>query len=666
MASTSPKVLVLHGRDSTVSRERVSTLVDRLRAAGLDCRIGTRTADADFVLLVWSGEEDFPASSALKLVLVLFEDAPAWSIPRPLQGFPQFRGDTEDGREELLRYLASFMVPKESILKGGYSRSAEEDGWMSHHYQHVSYEVPPPTPPPGAAPPPAEPEDPPRTAYARLDAPDVAVAEEEIEVVVGLAAEQSPGVAGPSMTRPDSSVGSYTLTVQLVAEGFRLRAGETWRRELEVTAKAAWPAAIFHLTPEPQEEEVRPRSLQALYTVSGQTMGMAFRPMVVKRSAEADVPELAGVPATDIAIQTDAVPPDLEVRISLDVQRDSLLLWTFSSCHPGLDLPDEPLRTDIGSNPKGFARLLVDRVNAKEGKKGIDRLLSGIGESVSAKIPGAFWSLLRAVATRVGGPPSVLILSAEPYVPWELAKVADPLLDPAAPPFLAAQANVGRWALPRQEEAAASRQRPPCNMGISAMAVVTGIYDRPGWSRLKEAEAEAEELGKRFKAGQVNAATQPVFDCLDGDPAADLLHFAVHGSYDPDGPQDGLMLVDGEVLDPLEVKGTRLARSPFVFLNACQVGSGNQTLGDYSGMAEAFLTAGASGVVAPLWSVKDTIARDIALFFYEKTAEEGMSPAAALREVRRSFLAENGLQSATWLAYQYFGHPSLKLRFSIP
>ena len=69
--------------------------------------------------------------------------------------------------------------------------------------------------------------------------------------------------------------------------------------------------------------------------------------------------------------------------------------------------------------------------------------------------------------------------------------------------------------------------------------------------------------------------------------------------------------------------------------------------------------------MAPLWSVKDTIAREIARSFYEKTAE-GMSPAEALREARKSFLPEASPQSATWLAYQYFGHPSLKLRFTIP
>jgi hypothetical protein len=39
-------------------------------------------------------------------------------------------------------------------------------------------------------------------------------------------------------------------------------------------------------------------------------------------------------------------------------------------------------------------------------------------------------------------------------------------------------------------------------------------------------------------------------------------------------------------------------------INACQVATGsNATFGGYVGLATAFLTAGARGVVAPLWNI---------------------------------------------------------------
>jgi CHAT domain-containing protein len=240
------------------------------------------------------------------------------------------------------------------------------------------------------------------------------------------------------------------------------------------------------------------------------------------------------------------------------------------------------------------------------------------------------------------------------------------LLDLAAPPFLAAQANVGRWVLPRQQHGSRQRPRqpPPTEVQVHAAVVISGVYDQPGWNRLVEAEGEADDLLEHYGATKVEASYPKVLSCLGGDPAAELLHFAVHGIYDPTSIQNGLMLTDGETLNPLLVAGSDLGQAPFVFLNACQVGQGNQILGDYSGLAAEFLTAGASGVVAPLWSIKDTVAREIARDFYAKTAGGAAGPAAALREARKAFKPGLAAQSATYLAYQFFGHPGLKLRFS--
>jgi CHAT domain-containing protein len=117
-----------------------------------------------------------------------------------------------------------------------------------------------------------------------------------------------------------------------------------------------------------------------------------------------------------------------------------------------------------------------------------------------------------------------------------------------------------------------------------------------------------------------------------------------------------------------------MAGRPFVFLNACQVGTGSEVLGDYSGIAAAFLNAGASGVIAPLWSVKDDIAKTVALEFYENTFA-GASVGESARAARAGFSSpvsppgdDNAAEdatadgpSATFMAYQYFGHPSLRL-----
>jgi hypothetical protein len=313
------------------------------------------------------------------------------------------------------------------------------------------------------------------------------------------------------------------------------------------------------------------------------------------------------------------------------------------------------MEVDIGNEPDLFLRDIITKMNAIEGQPGMYSRLMGIGLTIADELPAAFWAALAAVAARVGGPPTILFLSDEPYVPWELAVMEKPL-DDSLPPFLCAQAAVGRWILGQRYP----KLPPPSELSVSSMAVVSGIYQLPGWQRLYEAEEEAKEMAFTFGAAQVDANAQDVLSLLSGEPAAEIMHFAAHGKYDPNGEVDGLVLADGRALDEMQVKGSRLDGRPFVFLNACQVGSGNAVLGNYAGLAQAFLYAGASGVIAPLWSIDDATARDIAIRFYTQ-ALAGKTPAEILRAERAAFQREPNAASSTYLAYQFFGHPHLKL-----
>jgi len=141
------------------------------------------------------------------------------------------------------------------------------------------------------------------------------------------------------------------------------------------------------------------------------------------------------------------------------------------------------------------------------------------------------------------------------------------------------------------------------------------------------------------------------------------LHFSLHGKYDPGTAKQGLVLVDGEVIDPLVVKGGSLTEAPLVFLNACQVGTGQETLGDYAGLAESFLFAGASAVVAPLWSIDDEVASALAERFYAK-AFAGQSVAEIIRAERAAFGTGDDPNTSTLVAFQFFGHPAMHLEGS--
>ena len=71
-----------------------------------------------------------------------------------------------------------------------------------------------------------------------------------------------------------------------------------------------------------------------------------------------------------------------------------------------------------------------------------------------------------------------------------------------------------------------------------------------------------------------------------------------------------------QFLTPAELENGELDHGPFVFLNACQVGTDERVLGDYGGFASTLLRIGAVGVVAPLWNVKDDVAAAFARQFY--------------------------------------------------
>ena len=104
-----------------------------------------------------------------------------------------------------------------------------------------------------------------------------------------------------------------------------------------------------------------------------------------------------------------------------------------------------------------------------------------------------------------------------------------------------------------------------------------------------------------------------------------------------------------------------------VFLNACQVAGGQRSLGEYTGMAAALIGIEVGAVIAPLWKVDDTVAREVAEQLYRAVlGPERVSPAECLRRERRSTKGREGSPAGTRLAYLFFGHPLLRVDWSGP
>jgi hypothetical protein len=481
---------------------------------------------------------------------------------------------------------------------------------------------------------------------ARLDAPSVVELNQPFQVVAGLGI--TPDAETLQVLDSSSLDAANTFEVQVIADGFHLGQGD-WKQRLVRTDVDPYPtfALTLHATDSSQD---RHSLIQALFSINGATVGLAARLIRVRRPGDTTSPPAPPqFPGGSVSLP-DGVTPDLTVRITLSPISDARLLWSYSTPWE-VDVPSEPSPSSIGARPDEFAAQLIAGVPSHEGRADLTLFLRGVGRTIRDIMPTSFWNAYRdVIASRKGkGRPSVLFLSEEPYIPWELA-LADHVT--SEPVFLGCHAAVGRWVLRPNSDSV----MPPAIAAQKPLAVVVGNYS--GADALPGAVQEAHDLERLYGAVRVRARLDRLLACFEGRPPARILHFALHGVWAPGSGEDGLYLEDGQYLEPFVIRGASLSGVPLVFLNACEVGTGAQVLGSYGGTAEAFIAAGASGVIAPLWTVDDDEAREIALGFYSETF--GGTPAGeAMAELRSRF--DEASTVATAIAYQYFGHPLLRL-----
>ena len=98
-------------------------------------------------------------------------------------------------------------------------------------------------------------------------------------------------------------------------------------------------------------------------------------------------------------------------------------------------------------------------------------------------------------------------------------------------------------------------------------------------------------------------------------------------------------------------------KHPFVFLNACEVGRQVPGLAGVGGFAESFIDLGASAVIAPLWSVKDDLAHEIAREFYDRVGADSTQPFAEIMRSIRARAYDPLVGEDTYAAYCFYGDP---------
>ena len=398
---------------------------------------------------------------------------------------------------------------------------------------------------------------------------------------------------------------------------------------------------------------------------------IAFKSEVVEGSAaRTDQPvELEEKPEVAPLAENPPPPADLLLRVVRTAEANGLAFMVSSS------LPQLPLRSQPAGDlkltekdPQAFFTNRLQRLSdlaaaipdsTTDGRmvKEIESLGEGLFELLMPPLlQKIYWEQIKPLIDK-GDLKTMLIISDEPWIPWELIKPYlwnDASNTEEKADFLVEQVVLSRWL---------ARPLPP-PLEVTAAALVAPDVN------LASVQAETTfftELSSQHHVtlqGPLDERDKVIDSLRDGE--FQILHFATHGSFDAaNADQSELTLADGS-LTPADLMGGDLRgirmRRPLVFLNACHSGQVALSLTGLGGWADKFFReARASAFVGTLWEVSDELAAEFAASFYTALAG-GKTLGEALRAARQQ-IREKEKANPTWLAYSLYGDPNGKVTF---
>jgi hypothetical protein len=397
-------------------------------------------------------------------------------------------------------------------------------------------------------------------------------------------------------------------------------------------------------------------SVKALFVYDNQLIGSARRELEVQGASDGTSP-VSGAVSSPCRMKLPGPETAVDITVSVNHKRDGTLEWTLVAPAYPKRIAIQKLETTL-PDARQFAGDLMRDLKTQKFSGPLARVvLETAGQEVASLMPSEFFDVLGTVYKKIGRTPTLLLLTNETYVPWELAYISEPL-EPGAPPFLAAQTVMGRWL-----EDSDVMLPPSASLEVKRITAVASEYGlNSGQAKLLEALAEQRMMCEQWGAIALEAKSSDMTAMITGMRiTGHLVHFAVHGYSDPAANNQTLLLADKTQLPAAAMTGAykcgETPRFSFVFLNACQVGTPGRSLGHAGGFPGVLVRGGTLGFIAPLWDVDDAIAREGAEAFYRETFTTGASVGATLHARRRQY--DNG--STTPIAYIYYGHPGLRL-----
>lgn len=366
----------------------------------------------------------------------------------------------------------------------------------------------------------------------------------------------------------------------------------------------------------------------------------------------------------------DVRPPDLEMQVRTKSEHGrTWFKYTLDSPTGVVGFSHYAVTGPIfHGNPDEFHRYMLNKIEQLGDRldfdgsclldDGIDRKLVNFGRALWRElIPPEICSAYREIRESVH---SWMIISDEPWIPWELIKPYDAsrpedILDDD---FLALRFELTRWL--------AGKSTPVREIAVRSFAALETAdlpqakeerillddlaRSSPGWAGEAPSCDSAGELLRYLETCQVQ-----------------LIHFMGHGTHEASqADESGIPLPDGSAFRPGDLEGPVATQirlnQPLVFLNTCWAGQQGWSLTRLGGWAFRWVgVCGCSAFVAPMWPVRSQIALSFARTFYDALAS-GVPLGKAAWEARRQIYQERSGDPSV-LAYAVYGHPHTRVKF---
>ena len=465
------------------------------------------------------------------------------------------------------------------------------------------------------------------------------------------------------------------VLVQISAPGFDILNSPL--QSTPVLPDADSPPLVFDLRP----TQVGGSSISFDFFQYGEPLGTVSFPIETTAYEVAEGPEPRRT--TPLAGPGDALPPDIVLHIAYEPNLPAL---RFTLLRDGgaswQTFPPKQLNGDPAAHAAEFYRRITalarsddptaDLANRTFGaanggdsrgvlqSEDIDRRLRQLGQNLWRELIPKDLQDIYAREREDWRDRTLLVLSDEPHIPWELLWPYGQGWSDDGP--WCETLRLTRWL--RCDDQGNGNAKPPVHLHLSPVALIA-----PTDSMLPAAQTERTELAGLFSTRGIQdiSPAEPtwsgVMDFLEGGDYH-WVHVAAHGSFYPEAPDaDSALWLQGRTaLNPDAIVGPDIeshfgaARPAFIF-NCCEVGRQGWSLTRIGGWANRLIGAGAGLYIGPHWVVSDGPAKTFALSLYEHLLD-GDTVAEAVRQAR---LIARQQGDPTWLAYSVYAHPNARV-----